>query len=160
MLHGRATERSIIDRLLARARAGHSGALVIRGEPGIGKTALLDYAAAAAGSAASAEAASGGATPGDAAPGDAAPGDAAPGDAAPGDAAPGDAAPGMIDLRVIRGAGVQFEVELQFAGLHLLLGPTLDRSSALPQPQRHALDAAFGLRRAGSHDRFLIGVAV
>ncbi len=155
MLHGRATERSIIDRLLARARAGHSGALVIRGEPGIGKTALLDYAAAAAGSAASAEAASGGATPGDAAPGD-----AAPGDAAPGDAAPGDAAPGMIDLRVIRGAGVQFEVELQFAGLHLLLGPTLDRSSALPQPQRHALDAAFGLRRAGSHDRFLIGVAV
>src|SRR6266545_3250356 len=136
MLHGRATERSIIDRLLARARAGHSGALVIRGEPGIGKTALLDYAAAAAGSAASDEAASGGAAPGDAAPA------------------------GMIDLRVIRGAGVQFEVELQFAGLHLLLGPTLDRSSALPQPQRHALDAAFGLRRAGSHDRFLIGVAV
>jgi DNA-binding CsgD family transcriptional regulator len=30
---------------MARARAGHSGSLLIRGEPGIGKTALLDHAA-------------------------------------------------------------------------------------------------------------------
>jgi len=37
-----------IDGLLAAARAGRSGALVVRGEPGVGKTALLDYAAAAA----------------------------------------------------------------------------------------------------------------
>jgi DNA-binding CsgD family transcriptional regulator len=47
MLYGRAAEQSTIDRLVADALAGRSGVLVIRGEPGIGKTALLDYAAAA-----------------------------------------------------------------------------------------------------------------
>lgn len=46
MLYGRESERTRIDRLLADARAGRSGALVLRGEPGVGKTALLDYAAA------------------------------------------------------------------------------------------------------------------
>ncbi|MFC9895582.1 AAA family ATPase [Nocardia sp. NPDC127579] len=46
MLHGREAEQSEIDRLLAAAREGRSGALVLRGEPGIGKSALLDYAAA------------------------------------------------------------------------------------------------------------------
>jgi DNA-binding CsgD family transcriptional regulator len=38
-----------IDVLLAAARHGRSGALVIRGEAGVGKTALLDYASATAG---------------------------------------------------------------------------------------------------------------
>src|SRR4051794_29359751 len=42
---GRASEREVLDRLLENARAGHSGAVVIRGEAGIGKTALLRYAA-------------------------------------------------------------------------------------------------------------------
>jgi hypothetical protein len=37
-----------MDRLLADVRAGRSRALVVRGEPGIGKTALLSYAADAA----------------------------------------------------------------------------------------------------------------
>lgn len=41
---GRSTECEAVDQLLARARSGHSGALVMRGEAGIGKTALLDYA--------------------------------------------------------------------------------------------------------------------
>ncbi|SEG74080.1 regulatory protein, luxR family [Thermomonospora echinospora] len=45
MLYGRDTEQAEIDRLLADARAGHSGALVLRGEAGIGKSALLQYAA-------------------------------------------------------------------------------------------------------------------
>jgi hypothetical protein len=51
VLHGRVKERSAIDQLPANAYAGGSGALVIRGDPGIGKTALLDYAAWCAGAA-------------------------------------------------------------------------------------------------------------
>jgi DNA-binding CsgD family transcriptional regulator len=47
-LHGREAERQVIDALLGRAREGRSGALVVRGGTGIGKTALLDYAARAA----------------------------------------------------------------------------------------------------------------
>jgi ATP/maltotriose-dependent transcriptional regulator MalT len=45
MLLGRELETARIDRLLDGARTGQSGALVLSGEPGIGKTALLDYAA-------------------------------------------------------------------------------------------------------------------
>ncbi|WP_207944716.1 ATP-binding protein [Actinomadura rubrisoli] len=45
MLRGRRAEQSVIDELLDNARSGVSGALVVRGDPGIGKTALLDYAA-------------------------------------------------------------------------------------------------------------------
>ncbi|MGO4257377.1 helix-turn-helix transcriptional regulator [Marmoricola sp. RAF53] len=43
MLHGREFETSVLDRVLSDARAGRSGVLVLRGEPGIGKTALLDH---------------------------------------------------------------------------------------------------------------------
>jgi len=43
-LLGREAECAVIDRLLDAARAGAGGALVVRGEPGIGKSALLDYA--------------------------------------------------------------------------------------------------------------------
>jgi DNA-binding CsgD family transcriptional regulator len=41
----RTNERKTLDRLLATVREGQSGILVIRGEAGIGKTALLRYAA-------------------------------------------------------------------------------------------------------------------
>jgi DNA-binding CsgD family transcriptional regulator len=44
MLRGRRDECVVLDRLLDRARAGRSGALVLEGEPGVGKTALLEYA--------------------------------------------------------------------------------------------------------------------
>jgi DNA-binding CsgD family transcriptional regulator len=47
-LWGRRAQCGHLDGLLADARAGHSRALVVRGEPGIGKTALLKYAADAA----------------------------------------------------------------------------------------------------------------
>ncbi|HEY6760012.1 MAG TPA: AAA family ATPase [Baekduia sp.] len=43
-LRGRDTERAALDDLLASARAGRSETLVLRGEAGVGKTALLDYA--------------------------------------------------------------------------------------------------------------------
>jgi predicted ATPase len=46
MLLGRAAERARIGALLEAAQASRSGALVIRGEPGIGKTALLEDALA------------------------------------------------------------------------------------------------------------------
>jgi DNA-binding CsgD family transcriptional regulator len=42
-LCGRQRERDTIDRLLRDVRGGRSGVLVLRGEPGAGKSALLDY---------------------------------------------------------------------------------------------------------------------
>ena len=44
-LHGRHGECDLLDHLLASTRAGKSQVLVVRGEAGIGKTALLDYLA-------------------------------------------------------------------------------------------------------------------
>jgi MoxR-like ATPase len=44
MLHGRRDERAALDGLLDAARAGRSGVLVLRGEAGVGKTALLEHA--------------------------------------------------------------------------------------------------------------------
>jgi DNA-binding CsgD family transcriptional regulator/tetratricopeptide (TPR) repeat protein len=43
-LTGRRSERDVLDRLIDAVRAGESRALVLHGEPGVGKTALLDYA--------------------------------------------------------------------------------------------------------------------
>ncbi len=47
-LRGRTDECDAIDRLVATVRAGRSQVLVLRGEAGIGKTALLDHLAASA----------------------------------------------------------------------------------------------------------------
>ncbi|MEO3834448.1 LuxR C-terminal-related transcriptional regulator [Nonomuraea sp. B10E8] len=44
VLHGRSAEQAAIDDLLSGARSGCSGVLVVRGEAGIGKSALLEYA--------------------------------------------------------------------------------------------------------------------
>jgi DNA-binding NarL/FixJ family response regulator len=117
MLRGRGVQQAAIDALLSQARAGASGALVLRGEPGIGKTTLLDYAA--------------------------------------------DVARG--DMPVLRAAGVESEAELPFAGLHQLTRPALDHLGALPEPQRLALSAAFGLTSGpvgpvAAGDRFLTGL--
>src|SRR6185312_3787928 len=42
---GRVHECGLLDRLLEAVRGGESGALVVRGEPGVGKSALLEYVA-------------------------------------------------------------------------------------------------------------------
>ena len=42
-LRGRRYECDLLDRLLDAVRAGESRVLVVRGEPGVGKTALLEY---------------------------------------------------------------------------------------------------------------------
>ena len=110
---GRKPEEDAIAELLAGAPAGTSSSLVLRGEPGIGKTALLDHAAAAAG-----------------------------------------------DMRLVRGTGVEFEAELPFSGLQLLLRPALGSLAALPGPQREALEAAFGLGPAAGSEPMLVGLAV
>ena len=44
-LRGRSGELSVLGRLVEAVRAGESRVLVARGEPGVGKTALLDYLA-------------------------------------------------------------------------------------------------------------------
>src|SRR6185437_2562979 len=112
-LLGRQREREALDGLMGDLRSGRGWALVVRGEAGVGKSALLEYAAGAA-----------------------------------------------PDLRVVRAAGVESEMELAFAGLHLLCAPLLDRLERLPAPQRDALGIAFGLRSGGAPDRFLFGLAV
>src|SRR3984957_1906125 len=47
-LLGRGSECQVLDRVLSAARAGHGGTIVICGDPGIGKSTLLDYAAVSA----------------------------------------------------------------------------------------------------------------
>src|SRR3989475_8510978 len=45
MLRGRRSESEVLDRLLEAVRGGESRVLVVRGEPGVGKSALLEYVA-------------------------------------------------------------------------------------------------------------------
>jgi DNA-binding CsgD family transcriptional regulator len=48
VLLGRAEECATVDGVLGQARAGASGVLLVAGEPGVGKSALLEYAAESA----------------------------------------------------------------------------------------------------------------
>ncbi|MFJ8438528.1 AAA family ATPase [Kitasatospora griseola] len=112
LLYGRGSEQSVVGRLLESAGAGRAGALVLRGEPGVGKSALL---------AAAVELASG---------------------------------------RVLRAAGVESEARLPYAALSQLLAPVLDRTAALPGPQRAALERVLGLADGPAGDRLLVGLAV
>jgi DNA-binding CsgD family transcriptional regulator len=102
----------MLDRLLTDVRAGGGAALVIRGEAGIGKTALLRYCAGRA-----------------------------------------------PECRVAQIAGVESEFELPFAALQQLCAPMLRIRNALPEPQAHALQVAFGLRTGVAPDRFIVGLA-
>lgn len=63
------------------------------------------------------------------------------------------------DLLVLRTSGLESELPLGFAALHRLLRPFLDRRERLPEPQKVALGAAFGLLTGPAPDRFLVGLA-
>ncbi len=113
-LLGRQRELAVLDRLLDTARDSHGAVLVVHGEPGVGKTALLEYAIEA-----------------------------------------GD------DFRVVRTAGVEGEIELDYAALQQLCAPLLEFNERLPDPQRDALGVAFGLNGGGQPPApFLVGLAV
>ncbi|HET8863346.1 MAG TPA: AAA family ATPase, partial [Solirubrobacterales bacterium] len=62
-------------------------------------------------------------------------------------------------LCVVTAAGVESEAELSFSGLHSLLTPALGGVDRLPEPQRHAISAAFGMVSGPAPDRFLIALA-
>ena len=114
-LVGRVREIQRLNQLIESARQGLSGVLVVRGEPGVGKTALLDHVAQ-----------------------------------------------GASGVRVLRAAGVQWEMELAFSGLQQLCSPLLDGPDGLdrlPEPQSRALSTAFGLTSGEPPDRFLVGLA-
>ena len=112
-LLGRRPETARLDALIASMREGRSEVLVIVGEAGVGKTALLDYALQSA-----------------------------------------------SDIRILRVAGVESEMELPHAALHQLCLPLLDRIDALPAPQAEALATLFGLRVGESPSQFLAGLGV
>ena len=112
-LVGRQRERAVLERLLDTARDGRGAVLVVHGDPGVGKTALLEYAVEAG-----------------------------------------------EDFRVVRAAGVEGEMELDYAALQQLCSPILEFSERLPDPQRDALDVAFGLSAGQAPSPFLVGLAV
>jgi DNA-binding CsgD family transcriptional regulator len=92
----------------------HGGALVVRGEAGIGKSALLMAARERA---------------------------------------------RHRGIAVVSKTGALSEAQLAFAGLHQLLLPLLGSLDVLPDPQRRALETAFGIAEGEAPDLFLIGLA-
>src|SRR3954447_6328587 len=91
------------------------GAFVVRGEAGIGKSALLTAAAERA---------------------------------------------DALGAVVLTAEGVESEAQFPFAGLHQLPLQALALSDRLPDPQRQALEMAFGLApHGGVPDVFLVGLA-
>ncbi|HEY0343914.1 MAG TPA: AAA family ATPase [Solirubrobacteraceae bacterium] len=112
-LLGRQREREGLDRLLGAARDRDGGVLVVYGDAGVGKTALLEYAIEAG-----------------------------------------------ADFRVARTDGVEGEMELAFAALQQLCSPSLDLIEHLPDPQREAMEVAFGLSAGRPPNPFLVGLAV
>ena len=57
-------------------------------------------------------------------------------------------------------SGVEGEMELDFAALQQLCSPILDLIERLPDPQREALEVAFGLSAGRAPSPFLVGLAV
>jgi DNA-binding CsgD family transcriptional regulator len=112
-LLGRDRERSVLERLLDTARDGRGVVLVVHGDPGVGKTALLEYAIEAG-----------------------------------------------RDFRVVRSAGFEGEMELDYAVLQQICSPVIEFIDRLPTPQGDALGIAFGLIGGSAPSPFLVGLAV
>jgi DNA-binding CsgD family transcriptional regulator len=112
-LLGRERERGVLERVLGTADDGHGAVLVVHGDPGVGKTALLDDAARA----------------------------------------------GEM-FCVVRTAGVEGEMALDFSALQHLCGPLLEDMDRLPDPQRSSLGVAFGLHAGPAPSPFLVGLGV
>jgi predicted ATPase len=110
---GRDSECETLRGLVSTVRSGSSQVLVLRGEAGVGKTALLEYVSELA-----------------------------------------------AGFRCVQVAGVQSDMELAFAGLQQLCAPLLNHLDELPEPQREALNVAFGRGAGATPDRFLVGLAV
>jgi hypothetical protein len=113
-LIGREAESRVIDKLIDGLGHGSGAALIVRGEAGIGKSALLERARQR-----------------------------------------GRVSGGCV-LSTI---GVESEAELAFAGLHQLLHPIIGTTEHLSEAQRHALDAAFGVRGDMDPDPFRVALA-
>jgi len=65
-----------------------------------------------------------------------------------------------VGVRVLRAAGVEFEAEVSFAGLHQLLAPLAAELSALPRSQRRAIGVSLGLEEGSPPDRLALVNAV
>jgi DNA-binding CsgD family transcriptional regulator len=63
------------------------------------------------------------------------------------------------DFEVVRVDGVESEVQFEYAALHRIVLPFMDRMGHLPPPQRGALESAFGISASGSPNHFLVGLA-
>jgi len=113
VLVGRGGELALIGVFVERACTG-GDTLLLFGEPGAGKTALLDAAAGAASDA------------------------------------------GTL---VLRAAGVEFEADLAFSGLHQVLLPLLDVFGQLGAAHRDALNVALGYGEGPPPDRLLVSTA-
>ena len=112
-LLGRDAELARLDAAVDRVREG-GGALTVRGEAGIGKSALLEHARERA------------------------------------------RAQGARTLVTV---GTESEAELAFAGLHELLRPISRGIETLPDPQRRALEAAFGIADELEPELFHVALA-
>lgn len=112
-LVGRRAEQQKLSDLVDRVRGGGGAVLVLRGEAGVGKTALLL-----------------------------------------------DVRDRAADLRVIALSGAESELELTYAGIQQLCAALPGHIDRLPDPQRHALRVALGLRDGAAPDRLRVGLAV
>ena len=113
-LVGRDRELTVIAEFVSDC-ATSGGSLVLLGEPGAGKSALLDAA---------------------------------------------DCEAARKGFRVLRAAGVEFEAEVGYSGLHQVLMPLLDQLPSLAAVHRDALTVALGLGSGSPPDQLLLAGAV